>query len=170
MGGISGVSETIKNPTPMNMDTDNEMYRRIHFAVMAIESGARKLGISGKEMHDRLSKQGLIHNRLIKRYEELHTQSLDWVSNDICETLLTGSQKHDDTLSWLIYMRDNVLWRKQSRIIMLLADILKISPERALDIYYSTKIYQQMSDPKYGLQLMSDDYVIEELVNELREN
>lgn len=53
---------------------------------------------------------------------------------------------------------------------MLLADILKISPERALDIYYSTKIYQQMSDPKYGLQLMSDDYVIEELVNELREN
>lgn len=67
-------------------------------------------------------------------------------------------------------MRDNVLWRKQSRIIMLLADILKISPERALDIYYSTKIYQQMSDPKYGLQLMSDDYVIEELVNELREN
>ena len=39
------------------MDTnyaDNETYRRIHFAVMAIESGARKLGISGKEMHDRL--------------------------------------------------------------------------------------------------------------------
>lgn len=66
-------------------------------------------------------------------------------------------------------MRDTVLWRKQSRIIMLLADILKISPERALDIYYSTKVYQQMSDPKYGLQLMSDDYVIEELIKELRE-
>ena len=60
------------------MDTnyaDNETYRRIHFAVMAIESGARKLGISGKEMHDRLRKQGLIHRRLIKRYEDLHTQS-----------------------------------------------------------------------------------------------
>ena len=34
------------------------------------------------------SKQGLIHNRLFKRYEELHTQSLDWVAEDICETLL----------------------------------------------------------------------------------
>lgn len=67
-------------------------------------------------------------------------------------------------------MRDNVLWRKQSRIIMLLADILKISPERALDLYYSTQVYQQMSDPKYGLQLMSDDYIIEELIKELREN
>lgn len=67
---------------------DNETYRRIHFAVMAIESGARKLGISGKEMHDRLKKQGLIKNRLFKRYEELHTQSLDWMADDICETLL----------------------------------------------------------------------------------
>lgn len=66
-------------------------------------------------------------------------------------------------------MRDNVLWRKQSRIIILLADILKISPERALDLYYSTTIYQQMSDPKYGLQLMSDDYIVEDIIKELRE-
>lgn len=66
-------------------------------------------------------------------------------------------------------MRDNVLWRKQGRIIMLLADALDIPPERALDLYYTTKVYQQMSDPKYGLQLMSDDYILEELINELRE-
>lgn len=70
------------------MNANDDMYRRIHFAVMAIESGARKFGITGKEMHDRLSKQGLIHNRLIKRYEELHTQSLDWVADDISETLI----------------------------------------------------------------------------------
>lgn len=69
---------------------DNDIYRRIHSAVMVIESGARKLGISGKEMHDRLSKQGLIHNKLIKRYEELHTQSLNWVAEDISETLLNS--------------------------------------------------------------------------------
>ena len=66
-------------------------------------------------------------------------------------------------------MRDNVLWRKQSRIIMLLADTLKISPERALDLYYSTTVYEQMTAPKYGLQLMSDDYILEELREELRE-
>ena len=75
--------------------TDNDTYRHIHFAVMAIESGARKLGISGKEMHDRLLKQGLIHRRLIKRYEDLHTQSLDWVADDISETLLTGRKKYE---------------------------------------------------------------------------
>ena len=66
-------------------------------------------------------------------------------------------------------MRDNVLWRKQSRVIMLLANTLKISPERALDLYYNTKVYEQMTDPKYGLQLMSDDYILEALIEELRE-
>ena len=52
---------------------------------------------------------------------------------------------------------------------MLLVDTLKISPERALDFYYSTKVYEQMTDPKYGLQLKSDDYILEELIEELRE-
>lgn len=72
----------------MNISMNDEIYRRIHFAVMAIESGARKLGISNKEMHDRLRKQGLIRNRLFKRYDTLHTQSLNWVADDISETLL----------------------------------------------------------------------------------
>ena len=64
-------------------------------------------------------------------------------------------------------MRDTVLWRKQSRIIMLLADALHIDAERALDLFYSTKIYQQLSDPKYGLQLMSDGYILEDLIDEI---
>lgn len=51
---------------------------------------------------------------------------------------------------------------------MQLAELLKISPEQALDLYYSTNVYEQMQDPKYGLQLMSDGYIIEELINELR--
>ena len=55
-------------------------------------------------------------------------------------------------------MRDTVLWRKQSRIIMMLADKLQIDAERALALFYSTKVYQQLSEPKYGLQLMSDGY------------
>lgn len=65
-------------------------------------------------------------------------------------------------------MRDTVLWRKQSRIIMLLADKLRIDAERALALFYSTRVYQQLSDPKYGLQLMSDGYILEEIIDELR--
>ena len=50
-------------------------------------------------------------------------------------------------------MRDTVLWRKKARIIMALAAELSISEERALDLFYSTETYRQLSDPKYGLQL-----------------
>ena len=64
-------------------------------------------------------------------------------------------------------MRDSVLWRKQSRIIMMLAEALHIDAERALNLFYTTKVYQQLSDPKYGLQLMSDDYILENLIEEL---
>ena len=65
-------------------------------------------------------------------------------------------------------MRDNVLWRKQARIIMALASALEIDEERALDVFYSTETYRQLSDPKYGLQLMSDGYVLENVLRELR--
>ena len=52
---------------------------------------------------------------------------------------------------------------------MLLADRLQIDPERALDLYYSTEICRQLSDPKYGLHLRSDGYILEDLINELRD-
>jgi len=65
-------------------------------------------------------------------------------------------------------MRDAVLWRKQSHIIMMLADVLKIDAEQALDLFYSTKTYQQLSDPKYGLQLMSDQYIVDDILMELK--
>lgn len=64
-------------------------------------------------------------------------------------------------------MRDSVLWRKQSRIVMLLAKKKKITPEQALDIYYSSRTAQLLSDPNTGLQLMSDQYVLEDLLEEL---
>ena len=65
-------------------------------------------------------------------------------------------------------MRNSVLWRKQSHIIMMLADILEIDAERALDLFYSTKTYQQLSDQRYGLQLMSDQYIVDNVLEELR--
>lgn len=66
-------------------------------------------------------------------------------------------------------MRDSVLWRKQSRIVMLLAKEKNITPEQALDIYYSSRTAQLLSDSNTGLQLMSDQYVLEDLLEELEE-
>lgn len=69
------------------VNVQSEAYRKVHFAVMAIEGSARKQQISGQEMHRRLKRQDLIHRRLFRHYDLLHTQSLDWVVDDIIETL-----------------------------------------------------------------------------------
>ena len=69
------------------MENYSETYRKVHFAVMAIEASAKRQNVSGKEMHRRLKEQGLIHRRLFRHYELLHTQSLDWVVEDTIETL-----------------------------------------------------------------------------------
>ena len=62
-------------------------------------------------------------------------------------------------------MRDTVLWRKQARIIMVLASELSVSEEHALDLFYSTETYRQLSDLKYGLQPMSEGAIVENMLS-----
>ena len=69
------------------MNNRTKRYRRIHFAIMAIEGSAKRLNVPGDGMFNRLKKQDIIHSRLLKHYELLHTQSLSWVVDDTIETL-----------------------------------------------------------------------------------
>lgn len=57
------------------------------FAVIAIETAAKKYGIKPSELSARLEKQGLIEGRLWKYYDMLHTQSRDYVADDLMEAL-----------------------------------------------------------------------------------
>ncbi len=51
---------------------------------------------------------------------------------------------------------------------MMIADALHIDAECALDLFYSTQTYHQLSSSKYGLQLMSDQYILENILNEIQ--
>jgi len=53
---------------------------------------------------------------------------------------------------------------------MMLAKELNVTPERALDVFYATDVCRQLSDSKTGLQLMSDGYVVEDILSELAKN
>lgn len=66
-------------------------------------------------------------------------------------------------------MKDYIFNRKVARIIMQLAETLHISPVRALVIFYDTETSRMLHDPKYGLQLMSDTYIVNDIITELRE-
>ena len=63
-------------------------------------------------------------------------------------------------------MRDSVRWRKQSRIVLMLAKELNISEEEALDRFYNSRTYTFVADPSRGLQAMSDQYIVDEILQE----
>jgi len=90
------VDENIRSISAVDSNESDDEYRKIHFAVMAIESGAKKLNISGNEMEKRLENLDLIHKRLIGQYEMLHTQSIDYVADDIAETLLNWERNKNN--------------------------------------------------------------------------
>ena len=73
-----------------------EAYRKVHFAVMAIEESANRQDVTGHEMYLRLKAQDLIHQRLFRHYELLHTQSLDWVVDDTIETLQNWEKESEE--------------------------------------------------------------------------
>lgn len=64
-------------------------------------------------------------------------------------------------------MRDQVLWRKEGRIVAGLAARLSIDIERSLDILYNSHTYELLVNPDSGLQLQSDDYILTDLLREL---
>lgn len=66
-------------------------------------------------------------------------------------------------------MRDQVLWRKEGRIVALLAERLDIDTERALDILYNSRTYMLLENPDSGLYLQSDDYILTDLLQELEQ-
>ena len=65
----------------------------LQFCIIAIETAARRMGITPSELTERLEKQGLIDSRLIFYYDTLHTQSAEYVADDIIETLY--NYEHD---------------------------------------------------------------------------
>lgn len=60
-------------------------------------------------------------------------------------------------------MRPEILERKIARIVVALAKERGITCEQALDLFYSTETYRQLTDPSFGLHLMSDEYILEDL-------
>lgn len=71
-------------------------------------------------------------------------------------------------LSWNLwkydnYMKDYILYRKITRIIMQLSEELHVSSKRAMLIFYNSSVGQQLHDPRYGYQLMSDTYIVNDI-------
>ena len=66
-------------------------------------------------------------------------------------------------------MDKHILWNKIARIIMQLSETLDITPERAMSLFYESETCTMLHDLKYGLHLMNDTYLVNDIIGELRE-
>lgn len=64
----------------------SELEIRMGFAVLCVEATAKKLGCSYSEIYERMKRTGLLH-QLTTQLDILHTQSREYVTNAIMETL-----------------------------------------------------------------------------------
>ncbi len=76
------------------METTNE--QKVQFVTLAIGATAKSMGISAKELHNRLKKHGLIRYLLFDCYDTLHTESIDGVVWNVKEALKNWELKKED--------------------------------------------------------------------------
>ncbi|MCL4103382.1 MULTISPECIES: hypothetical protein [unclassified Fibrobacter] len=64
-------------------------------------------------------------------------------------------------------MQNGVLWRKEARLVKKLAELKNIDCTSALSIFFASNTHKLLLQPESGLQLMSDGYILEDLLAEL---
>ena len=60
-----------------------------------------------------------------------------------------------------------LLQKKYARVVELFAKENNISLEKALDIFYHSELYKLMSDGVSDMHCMSDEYLVQELEEEI---
>jgi hypothetical protein len=153
-----------------------ETENRVSFASSCVEMVAKRLQIPYSESYQRLKAVGLI-DAYLKKLDPLHTQSREYATNEVVSALLRLEKESDsvynkgDTELTMsaneTTVRDIILWNRIGRMIPIIAERLKISIERAFDIFYTSRTCARLHDESTGLYLFSDLYIIDDLMMEL---
>lgn len=72
----------------MGFDEKIKNSRELEFAVFCIENIAQKLGVDAVRVYSALTeKSDILNGYIVPEYEILHTQSKDYIVNDILELM-----------------------------------------------------------------------------------
>lgn len=63
-------------------------------------------------------------------------------------------------------MKDYILQRKIARVIAIIAARLGITQQQALCEFYKSKVSAMMHNPATAMELMSDEYIVDEFLRE----
>lgn len=71
----------------MKLTPKTELELKTVFTASCVESVANAMGLPAREVYRRMVQVGLIENYIWKYYDTLHTQSREYVVEDVLETL-----------------------------------------------------------------------------------
>lgn len=66
---------------------------KLAFAASCVEGAVRKLGVPYIEVYERMKKVELIDNYILKHYDTLHTESREYLIEDVIECLNNWEKK-----------------------------------------------------------------------------
>ena len=66
---------------------------KLAFAASCVEGAARKLGVAYIEVYERMKKVELIDNYILQHYDTLHTESREYLIEDVIECLNNWEKK-----------------------------------------------------------------------------
>ena len=81
----------------MNFRPQTEEELKTTFVASCIESAGNALGVPASDMYRRMQRVGLIENYIWRCYDTLHTQSREYVTDDVLEALEIWEKKKGGT-------------------------------------------------------------------------
>ena len=135
----------------------------LEFVIFCIENSALSLGLSGRRVFELMSETDILDGYIIPCYSSLHTLSKEYLVRDLTELMqergvfTTGDRK--------VTMKANqiLLQMKYARIVADFAGRVGLNLREALEFFYGTLTYEDMSTGLADFHCMSDGYLCDEL-------
>lgn len=136
----------------------------LEFCTFCVGTVACATGRSEKETYNRLKSTNIIDGYIVPCYDVLHTFGRQYIADDLVELLekrdspVPKRQPCDEEK----LPRQIILQMKYARVIALIAEKRHISNEEAMDKFYNSETFDEMSSQQTHLFWMSDAYIADE--------
>lgn len=145
----------------MSQEPGIQSGEELEFSVFCIENIAQRLQVNAEQVYAALTeKSDILHSYIVPGYDILHTQSKDYIVDDILQVM----QERGITL--VMTANPILLQKKYARVVAAFAEKAGLTLDAALDFFYRSETYRLISEGVSDLHCMSNAYLTDELMTE----
>ena len=156
------------------MDEKIKNSSELEFAVFCVENVAERMCVNAEYIYQAFAeKSNILNEYIVPEYEVLHTQSKEYIVNDLLDVVKESGVEAFDSFQGIHIEKDFnmmanpiLLQKKYSRVIGCFAKQQRLSLDEALGFFYHSEVYQLMRDGVSDMHCMSDMYLAEDLKRE----